>query len=435
MWPRSRNRRIRRGFSLIEALVSMTILVIVMVFSMSLLFSMRSFASRQQLFTEPRQTARRAIDYLAYHVEGAADLNTKRNNPLALVTWYIKKNVTTQATYNNLTGLETGNGTIGTGGLYTNFGDVGTDILTVAVPTNPMALPVATWVGGQHAANLYVDFRAGCPVDAYNLQLFKQITGDTGSAGGVMVLVDANGNYVFYQITGYQGSDCSKVVGPFDPNNPVDVIHVVNNPGGSGFIDPPGGQPSLTKPITMSGGVGFLSFRVRTPTDAAGKPTGPPNLEQRIGLFDPTTDNPGAAFAPIVEGIEDFQVAYLYASSPGGGTLIFNDGTTPIPATVAAAATMGVPPQAGSKDPPTPYDITNVIGLRVTTTGRSGELPLVALGQKANTGVGATHFRPRAEDHPQGSNDVPTSTSGGLGVYDHNRMTTTLMLRNRMLGN
>ncbi|MEO6325275.1 MAG: type II secretion system protein [Thermoanaerobaculia bacterium] len=434
---RSRNKR--RGFSLPEALVSMTILVIVMVIAMSLLFSMRSFASRQQFFTEPRQSSRRAIDYLAYHVEGAADLNAKRNNPLALVTWYLNsKTGLRQATYNSLSGLETGNGPIGAGGRYTKFGDVGTDILSVAVPVNPMAIPVAKWVGGLHAANLKFDFREGCPNDAYNMQLFQQLTGATGSGNqqqsGVLVLADANGNYANYEITSYQQSTCPPAGTPFDASNPTPVIHVVSNPGNSGFINPPGGEPTWSFPVTLSAGIQFMTFRVRTPTDPAGKPTGPPSLEQRIGLFDPTTDNPGTAFAPIVENIEDLQVAYLYASSPGGGNLIFGTETTAIPASVGALATKGVPTQAGSVDPPTPYDVTNVIGLRITTVGRSGELPLVAIGQKPKTGTGATHYRPQAEDHAQGANDVPTNTAGGFGLFDHYRTTTTLMLRNRMLG-
>ena len=53
------------AISLSEAMVSLLILTIVMIVALTLLFSMKSFAERQQVKTAPRQTSRRAIDYLA----------------------------------------------------------------------------------------------------------------------------------------------------------------------------------------------------------------------------------------------------------------------------------------------------------------------------------------------------------------------------------
>ena len=145
MWRSSRSPRPLRGFTLVEAMVSLMLLVIVMVVSMTLLFPMRSFAERQQFFMQPRQTARRAADYLSYFLGGGVRPATRRryaeraghvlqlaSNAASLV----------QASYNNLTGTETGNanvnlvtplGTI----TSTNFGDLGTDIISVAVPTGP----------------------------------------------------------------------------------------------------------------------------------------------------------------------------------------------------------------------------------------------------------------------------------------------------------
>ena len=49
---------------------------------------------------------------------------------------------------------------------------------------------------------------------------------------------------------------------------------------------------------------GYTSFRVRR--DANNEL----NLEQKQGLFDPDTDNPGTDFVPVLESVEDFQIAY-----------------------------------------------------------------------------------------------------------------------------
>ncbi len=81
MWRSSRSnepaRRAppRRGFTLLEAMVSLLLLVIVLVVAMTMLFQMRAFAERQQYFMLPRQTARRAADYLSYYFAGASDVN------------------------------------------------------------------------------------------------------------------------------------------------------------------------------------------------------------------------------------------------------------------------------------------------------------------------------------------------------------------------
>ena len=51
MWRSSRKAfGLRRGFTLIEAMVSLLLLVIVLTVAMSMLFQMRAFAERQQFF-------------------------------------------------------------------------------------------------------------------------------------------------------------------------------------------------------------------------------------------------------------------------------------------------------------------------------------------------------------------------------------------------
>ena len=150
MWRRSSKPRLREtsvralrgragGFTLIEAVVSLLLLVIVLTVAMTMLFQMRAFAERQQFFMLPRQAARRAADYLSYYMAGASDLNdrtTPRQSPNALVMYYNVNGNPVQASYDNLTGTEPGN-SITVPGVSTAFGDLGTDVVTLIAPTNP----------------------------------------------------------------------------------------------------------------------------------------------------------------------------------------------------------------------------------------------------------------------------------------------------------
>ena len=70
-----------RGFTLIEALVSVLILSVVMIVALTLLVSMRSFAAKQQAFTAPRQSARSAIDYLSFFLAGATRPERRGGEP------------------------------------------------------------------------------------------------------------------------------------------------------------------------------------------------------------------------------------------------------------------------------------------------------------------------------------------------------------------
>jgi type II secretory pathway pseudopilin PulG len=434
MWRLS--RKPLRGFSLAEATVSLTLLIIVMVVSLTLLFSMRSFAERQQFVMEPRQTARRAVEYLSYFLEGAADLNAVGGMPNAIVTYYNSDASNpaslTQASYNNLRGTEAGNasvslvtplGTIPS----TNFGDLGTDIISVAVPT---VRPGKYAVFGAFPANganrdLWINFREGCGVsDAENLRLFKLATfggpADGDPSPNTVAVVDSDGVWAYLKINSY--------VSPSNCASPDQPIHVIVSPGqaplNGGPLAPPNGpfaNPAVGGPAFLVTGLQYFSFRVRT--DAA---TGIPNLEQKNGLFDPVTDKPGAAFVPVIENVEDLQIAYMYQSGA-----VWNSVVQTMSAGMAdcAPCLIDVPFQAGPAGVLSNLDIRNVAGLRFSIVGRSRPMTLQVRTQTDVSPAGAPgstrnrHFRPAVEDH------VAATT---FDNFEHVRLTTTLMLRNRI---
>jgi type II secretory pathway component PulJ len=375
MWRTFRSKA-EEGFTLVEATVSMFLLVVVLVLSLTFLFSMRTFSQRQELFASPRQTARRAIDYVGYYVRGATDMNFRGGNPNAIVTFYQKNSVNVQASYNNVTSAA--------------LADPGTDIITLAVPNQgSLNIPILRWVGADlNAANAWIGYAEGCPPpygpraggsDAINDAMFKEITGYDPSTGksAILTVVDERGNWVYYQITNYQQVDCADGSG--------EIIHVVANPGQSDGINPPGGPGgTLDPPVSIMGAVRYTCFRVKNN-----------QLQQRWGLFDPTS--PDTGFVPLLDNVEDMQIAYIYDD----GTVVNN----------------AVPPQVGPSGTPTATDVIHVVGIRLTVTARSDRLP-VTLTHRNRFG------RPAAEDH----------AAGGLDDRYHYRLTTTLMVRNRTLG-
>ena len=396
MWPSTSSSRAprARGFTLLEAMISLLLLVIVLIVAMTMLFQMRAFAERQQYFMLPRQAARRATDYLSYYIAGASDLNFPAltgnpNNPNALITYYNLGGVLTQASYNNLTTAQVA------------FGDVGTDIITMVAPFNPSRYQVQAFPPVSVTADLWLNFRdrVGCATDnnAANLDAFKAATGFDGTQSALLMLVAKTGSWAYVRIAAlgsYKSSDCANTAGK-NINIQVDTTATT--------LAPPNGAGVLTDPVYLVAGLQVISFRVLT--DSV---DGIPKLQQKLGLFDPATDNPGTAFTNVMENVEDLQVAYMY---PNGA--IWNTAT----AGQTLAAPGGVPPQAGPSSTATSLDIQNVIGLRFSVTGRS---PLLPIGARKLT---TQHFRPASEDH------------AGATVsdqFDHYRATATLMLRNRI---
>ncbi len=448
MCARSRTER-ARGMSLSEAMVSLLILTMVMIVALTLLFTMKSFAERQQMKTAPRQTSRQAMEYVGSFLTGATDLNDLADppNPNAIVTWYTQGNSSSprQASFNNLKNDAT----------ESKLGEVGTDIITISVPANQMLAPFTKWPGQQHSSTAWINFKDGCGPDPGNdtemTRRFLELTGAditdparfNEAKSGILTVIDANGQWAYYEITSYQQFDCDSVDSSTGLPNPV---HIVANPGQSQRINPPGGQPTLVPPVSLAGGMRFMSFRVRRPDP--NDPDSIPNLEQKQGLFDPTTDNPGTAFVPIIPDVEDLQVAYLYSQPLSSGSItnrtVWNTWTGSAGAVIPAdppdvAGTdnfNNVPPQGTSSA----WDITRVAGVRLSITSRSAPLRFEARNISVRRGsTTRTNARPRSEDRAgaaPGDRQKEGATTGRfIGDFDHHRMTSTLLIRNRMLGN
>ena len=445
MCARFRTER-SRGMSLSEAMVSLLILTMVMIVALTLLFTMKSFAERQQAKTAPRQTSRQAMEYVGSFITGATDLNDVATppNPNAIITWYTQGNSSAprQASFNNLKNDGTEN----------KLGEVGTDIVTVSVPANQMLAPFTKWPGFGTGSTGWINFKDGCgpdPGDDVEMtKRFLELTGAddpdyTKAKSGILTVIDATGQWVYFQITGYQKFDCDSVD---TASGLPDPVHIVMNYGQSEGINPPGGQPTLVPPVSLAGGMRFMSFRVRRPDP--NDPDSVPNLEQKQGLFNPTTDNPGTAFVPIIPDVEDFQVAYLYSQPLSAGGIsnrtIWNSWTGSADAIVPADPPdvpgtddfNNVPPQGTSSA----WDITRVSGIRLSITSRSAPLRFESRNISVRRGTATrSNARPRSEDRAgalPGDRQKDGATAGRfVGDFDHHRMTSTLLIRNRMLGN
>lgn len=430
MWPSfrapaSRSTRSRRGargagrgFSVIEAIVSILILIVVLTLTLSLLFSMRSFAERQQFKTAPRQTARRMLDYISYHVQGASDLNYRLRSPNALVMYYRDAAGTLkQGSYNNVTDA--------------TLADVGTDILSLMIPAdNPVVVEVANWTGFAPPGNSFsVGFVAGCNDDTVNGARFATASGGVGS---YLTVMDQNGTWSIMQIATIVGSDCAKLA-----LGQTDIVTFTAKAGDLCPIRPSSGTPALlTAPVTVGLGPQFMSFRVFKG-----------QLEQKLGLFDAACDLASVPcpaepqFTPVMENVVDFQVAYLFRD----GT-VWNTAARTLAADLATPVPNGIPYQRGNLalvgGSPAPqdetYDVQNVVGLRLSLIARSNELPIGSLSLTALNTKGPTpaagenvvtyyHYAPDAEDHA-----FVAPSSGAR--FDYYRLTTTALLRNRMLG-
>jgi len=358
------------GFSLIEILLALGLTALLMMVASQLIVSMKRSSDRMRINANTRLRAQKALDYVATNIRGATDMNPNANNPAAIMTWYQRGGTTNlQASWNNVTN--------------SNLADIGTDILTIARPSaNTFATGLSFSSTDSSTPSVFL-FSGGCPSSSDNLTLFKNLTGN----GRPALLVDENGLWSFYQITNYldgaNAASCS-----FSPPR----IQVTANPGSSNLLEPIPAPPAFATPPSLMLGVQFYTFRIRNGW-----------LEQKLGLFDPTTDNPGTAFSPLIPDIEDLQIAWIFTD----GT-VWNSNAQQL---ASGTYTNSVPAQGTGLV----YDVINVNALRVTLVARSSE-------ELAWDSI-ALFNRPPAEDHAGGSKDR----------FFHHPAKTLVMIRNRNL--
>ncbi len=422
MW-RSSSKPADAGFTLMEVLVVLASLGMILWMAGQLLFPMRQAAERQRLQVEARQTARGATDYVAMLVRGATDMNdiATPRNPASVLPFLVRGTIHSGSTY------PTCDGTASSNCIQISYNNVtdptlaapGTDILTFGVPAAPSRLKVAVWPsnGQDSSSPSGWEFDLGCPSDANNMAAFDAATGRDPHTGWSqpLMLFDATGQWVFYQITDYQDTQntttCSNASAAWctDPDSltVVPCFQVVANPGNAS-LDAPGGQRNLINPVSLVVGLHYTALRVCNGW-----------LEQKSTIFDPAVDNncpalaAGAPFppyttkagwSPLLPNVEDLQFAYLFDS---GAVANGPSGTMATPA--------GVPVMTGF--PLNQWDIQRVIGIRVTVTARS-TTPVFGGGKTPMP-------QPVSEDH---------DPAAAPDTYFHFPLSSTCLLRNRLAG-
>jgi len=368
-------------------MVSMALLLVVLVMSLVFLFSMQTFSRRQQLFVEPRQTSRRAVDYISYLVRNAGARVTSGNSGLvtyALTGWTGGGGGTSspvQVTFNNLTASQASAG----------YGDLGTDLINVILPAGDFFIPVKKYQGGTGgaAAVMFINFSKGCPDDTVNEQMFRDECqcGESDNPygyGSIISVFDDSGTVISAELdktpVGIQ-SMCSQ-----------GQIKLNFNSGLSPY-NPPGGFPELQCPTCNVGSMQYASLRVKNG-----------ELQQGSAIFNPSAVDAG--FVPLLDNVEDLQIAYIY----NDGNIYNNATNHRIPTTA------NTPDQVPSAVPGDPYEIKNVMALRITVVARSS--------MPAPHVITNRYFRPAAEDHAAGSHDK----------FYHHRLTATIVIRNQILG-
>ena len=190
---------------------------------------------------------------------------------------------------------------------------------------------------------------------------------------------------------------------------------------------------ALTDPVYLVTGLQVISFRVLT-DDVDGLP----KLQQKLGLFDPTTDNPGTAFTNVMENVEDLQVAYMYAQDAAARDanrtgLEHGDPDDRFGCGACPGCSTHVPSQAGpsgARSASRHHQRDRGAGLRHGAVPASS-----ARGPEADE---RRRTEARLDDEPafppglRGSRRDDGAPHAAYDLFDHYRATATLMLRNRI---
>lgn len=412
MWPsfRSKDPRPERGFTLVEVLVAMTVLVVVVILSMSVLIAMKRFSQRQQIYVEPRQTARRGVEYLSYFIRNSGARVIRGNS--GLVAWRTPPGnnpgdvvLASQASFNNLDDTQAGAG----------FGDEGTDLITLMRSRVEFSVPIAvdqplSWGS---PSRMILRYAKGCnpaldpdTQNANNLTAFRDECQCT--AGQPVSFYDQDGAAITAAgITdGTLISDCD-----------AGRLTVEFTQGLSPY-NRPGLYPTLLCPACALGALEFTCFRVHNG-----------QLQQLQDAFNPAAVPDDTNWTVLLENVEDMQIAYVFDDGS-----IWNDDpghVLPNPITDTASYTTsnfasypavsgGVPLPPPDKGAAVGQDAANgtthLSGFRISVVARSTEPVLL---QRSNR-----YSKPAVEDGAAGAGDN----------FYHHRITATVMIRNQMLG-
>lgn len=435
---RRSNRGAAGGFTLVEILVVVASLGMILWMVGSLFFPMRQAAERQRLQVEARQAARGAVDYVSYILRGATDLNyaATPRNPAAVLTYAWRGDPDPAVAPTNPTCP--GDGAC----VQLSFNDVaagsklgteGTDIITVATQQDSRRIAGGrAWpVPYDNASFQYWVFTDGCSLanpDVANLNAFKQLTEDPADNTRSRLLIVMNQDptngmpWFFYRITDYLATDgfntstCSNpqcVIGGFAAPQPC--FKVQAQPSDAAALNPPGGVRLSPGFNALVAGTQFTTLRVCRGW-----------LEQKTGSpFDPAADancdalpagaefpawEAKAGWSPLLPNVEDLQIAYLYLNGE-----VWNSPARTLSGT--EGCTDGVP-LATSDAATNVYDVSNVVGFRITVTARSS-VAVVGGGKQPQP-------PPSAEDHD--------TTAAPADTYFRYQVSSTVLLRNRAAG-
>lgn len=403
---RSPRPRPESGFTLTEVLIAMTILIVVLVLSMSLLFSMRTFAWRQQMFAEPRQRGRQAVDYCSGNLRTAGmqgPVSPRFAGIIIPYLWYSNNGNPNTATqrqtmWNNVDPAVDG-----------PVADPGTDVICFHRPINDSGILISRWPGFQHAATMDASYSKGCPDDCTNLLMFLQESGALAYPH-ICTLLDSIGQSTVVQFDPWQESSPGDPCYPAPRNNSItsncsqtnEEIKIMISP--SSLYNPPGGHPELVPPVYIAAAE-TMTLRVKNN-----------QLQQKLNpiVYDP--GNPATAdlgFIPLMDDVVDLQIVYYYRD----GQTWNNTVASPMP-TMFNGRNVAIPnvPDPTLADA---FSASNVLGVGIHVVTRSP--------QPAPFGMARPVERPWVADNPR-----PNGYQRDRFFYQASF--SNAMIRNRILG-
>jgi hypothetical protein len=376
-WRPSRNL----GFTLTEVMISLLVLIIIMVLSMSLLFSLRGFGLRQRLFAEPRQSGRQGVEYIAENIRQAAIISRSIPGGQGVIVPYVNG---VQASWNNCA--------------TPAIADRNTDVICVNRPQGSSTYQVVAWPGSIGNQTIQISYTKGCPDNASNRSKFlDEVQATTGKH--TVMLVDQSGSVLLDDIN-WNGSNPTSVCAGSSPNYTGSLLTIPGN-----IYKLYAAAPTMVEPVYVTPSP-FVTLRVKNG-----------QLQQKFGCMDAA--NPDVGFTPLMENVVDLQFTYYMQSGA-----IFNNtaanrftGANQIPNDVNLADALSC---------------SNVLGVGIYLVTRSAQMAPLTMARP--------HPFPLSADRTA----APTVDAGGyfndpamnlrrdrLFYYQAN---TNAFIRNRILG-